>query len=52
MPDTFAIGSEASWRRDWQPAQDLVRRLFGVSAAGMPLTDTTAGLTVEQLLGL
>jgi hypothetical protein len=52
MPDTFAIGSEAPWHRSWQPARDLVRRLFAVTAAGMPLTDTTAGLTVEQLLGL
>ena len=50
-PDIFAIGSSGSWHRDWQPARDLIHHLFGTDAIGMPLTDTTAGLTVDQLLG-
>lgn len=50
-PSIFAIGSSGSWHRDWGPARDLVRHLFGTYVIGMPLTDTTAGLTVDQLLG-
>ncbi|WP_436528297.1 hypothetical protein [Actinoplanes sp. HUAS TT8] len=52
MPTTFAIGGDGSWHKDWRPARDLVHRLFGEQANGMPLSDTTAGATVEQLLGL
>lgn len=49
-PDMFAIGSSGSWHRDWRPARDLVYHLFGTDAIGMPFTDTTAGLAVDQLL--
>lgn len=52
LPDTFAIGGDGSWHRDWRPARDLVHHLFGHETARMALTDTTAGLSVEQLFGL
>jgi hypothetical protein len=51
-PDTFVIGGDGSWHRDWRPARDLIQHLFGHDTDRVPLTDTTAGLTVEQLLGL
>ncbi|WP_432983154.1 hypothetical protein [Dactylosporangium sp. CA-233914] len=44
LPSSFHIGSEGSWDADWEPARDLVWRVFRLAILADPLVDTTEGM--------
>jgi hypothetical protein len=50
LPDGFRINSDGRWNSDWYQARALVQRLFDMRATDDPFTDTTAGLSPQDML--